>query len=1631
MDDKEYAPKQEILNRSSYERWFRIMTLKLKAKGVWYVVEMDKSTYIIVSTPATPETPTEGKGKDKVDEVTAGMAKLNIEKDSDKLAEKLTQYDKDEAVALYFILQGLSDEDAIKVDELIRAKPVWRSLTAKYCRSSPVEVTAMIQKIQTFEYTEEKGIHSGWAEMKEYCRRLGLADPAMKTAYPDPTLFAMFSMKLPDKYEAIIDGFRTTTLYTVDEKIKILADKEDSIKARTVMEGALAARNFRNRSRSRHYTSPRRHSHQSDSSDNGEDRIKCFVCDASDHIMRDCPFLDVARKAAKAEKKKSSSRSSSKRVLFDQPRKSSMKPYKKAKAMVAANNSEDDSTSEDVLDSETDAETETVLLSQDSISKHSNSWPADSACSTHMAHQPSCFRSPLVAIKRTPIQVGGGVLYARQKGTAEVRALDGTSMLVSNCLFVPDLGISLLSVRRLCEAGLKGEIDHKKLYLRRGKKTIIEATMTNGLYLVSHVALKGERQVAFASTEIDMQDVEETGSRSAEQEDKESKPLTSYSHKAPMGEAAIARYKLMHRRFSHLGPNKLRYLHEVTTLDKAIQIPHNLELCEVCSLTKIKNKIPKTLSPWKTAILALIQFDVAGPFPTSINGCNYFLLILDNATRKEWVIPMESKTAAIQYLRTWKLGVERKTEKLIKEARSDNAPELLKAVQGWKIHEGVELQSTTVASSHQNGPAERSIQTVEDDMRALLKEADLPLEFWDEAAKADCYVRNCTYNKLKLDGKRVCPEQAFSGEKPRIDHIRVWGYKCYFHENKKSMSKHERKDKLVNPGRVGVFMGYEEETTKHFRVYSPEHGRVVRRHVVRVNELVKGGTVELRLRCPTGPHGTPNTVADRLPVGRPKKDIPLVETLAAKSSSTPQVVVPLYQGPTNVPRFTEADMEDGDAEQTNQSARDNGETNHVIHDAKETNSDIHDTDPYERPTIRPQFNNESIDETGSPDLGNPRLVPSAPGSPRHAHDSASHMSTSDSDKIPTQEKAIAQSSTANARPVDSIPNIIEDTLVDLPTPVPSTTHQYFTRHLKRKREEDAEENERLAKVVRAMIAHLDEKDQMSLDNQLMIEEVLDYALTAKVKAGIPIPTTYKEAVNDPVYGKFWKQAALEETIQLLENNSWKEVLLPNGANLVDCKWVFDVKLTLGGGVERYKARLVARGFTQVKGEDYDQTFAPTVRMDTLRLFLAMVAKEDLECYQFDIKNAFTESHLKEKIYLKPPQGVDVKKGYVLEALRSLYGLKQAARDWNQLIRQEMRNWGFKQSLADPCLYTHAERGVKLLVYVDDIVATAKNKSNIDWFFTQLSGRFKAKPLGEISKILGSRVIRDRKNRTIYLDQEQYLSTILDRFGITQESHKKRSIPVPDYESMRTATPEDKRIDVTEYQQGVGCLMFAMVLTRPDIAFVLGKLAQFMSDPVEHHGHALKNLMRYLRSTLQQKIRYGPGGEFEYFTLYSDADWASDKSDRKSVGGYVVMFYGGPISWSSKKQRSVSTSSCESEYMALAMCAKQGQWVAQIFRDLGRPQYVGENGIKVHMMGDNQGAIALTENPHLHERSKHIDIAYHFIRDLVETQKAQVTYIPTAEMVADGMTKPLQRVAFERFKEMMGVIGSTVARGAKV
>jgi hypothetical protein len=516
----------------------------------------------------------------------------------------------------------------------------------------------------------------------------------------------------------------------------------------------------------------------------------------------------------------------------------------------------------------------------------------------------------------------------------------------------------------------------------------------------------------------------------------------------------------------------------------------------------------------------------------------------------------------------------------------------------------------------------------------MLKEARLPMEFWDEAAEADVYLRNRTNTGPTIDDRQVSPEEAFTGTIPSIDYIRVWGSKCYSHINPKTIPSNQRHDKLVDRGRVGVFMGYSDTTTKQLKVYSPELGYTFRTSRVIVDEETAGGTIDLRIRnCKVGPQGTPNVLEDRRPRGRPKRELAVqpVNPIAAQPTSPttpktiPVVEIPPFVPPPNIPKFSEDDDIEGEDGKANQS---------TTKDESQSNSE-------EIPTPRKDDSTRMAGEMDSP------------------------------------------------RPTSLEPDV---QMEEAP--------RYFTRSKRKRSNSLNEEDERLAKIVKAMLAQLQQAKT-------------ETAFPAQIVQGIKIPLTYKEAINDPKYSEQWKAAMREEMLSLAANGTWKEVIPPKGANQVSTKWVYTIKTKVDGTIERFKARLVARGFSQVYGQDYTDTFALTVRMDTLRLFLAMVAREDLDCSHFDIKNAFTESHLAEEIYLSPPNGMEIKKGYVLQALKSLYGLKQAARDWNLLCKKNLLKWGFKQSLADPCLFIHQEREIQLLIYVDDILAAAKNQEQID------------------------------------------------------------------------------------------------------------------------------------------------------------------------------------------------------------------------------------------------------------------------------------------------------------------------------
>ena len=284
-----------------------------------------------------------------------------------------------------------------------------------------------------------------------------------------------------------------------------------------------------------------------------------------------------------------------------------------------------------------------------------------------------------------------------------------------------------------------------------------------------------------------------------------------------------------------------------------------------------------------------------------------------------------------------------------------------------------------------------------------------------------------------------------------------------------------------------------------------------------------------------------------------------------------------------------------------------------------------------------------------------------------------------------------------------------------------------------------------------------------------------------------------------------------------------------------------------------------------------------------------------------------------------------------------------------------------------------------------------------------------------------------------MDQTSYLKMVLERMDIEYNKHKPTELPINSYSSLRPAGPDNERIDPEWYQKGIGSLIYACILTRPDIAFALGRLSQYLSDPAKHHRQALKNLLRYIRSTIDEGLVFSASGS-QTITGFSDSDYAMDPVNRKSILAYIYMFAGGPISWMSRKQKSVATSTTEAEYMALSICVKEGLWISQLLRDLGFTMFIGDSLKQVNIIedevyksasptqikGDNQAALALVGNKHIHDRSKYIDVNYYNIRDLYERNLIIVSFVPSADMVADGLTKPLIKDKHKAFKQQLGI-----------
>ncbi|CAL9016687.1 unnamed protein product [Prunus brigantina] len=505
------------------------------------------------------------------------------------------------------------------------------------------------------------------------------------------------------------------------------------------------------------------------------------------------------------------------------------------------------------------------------------------------------------------------------------------------------------------------------------------------------------------------------------------------------------------------------------------------------------------------------------------------------------------------------------------------------------------------------------------------------------------------------------------------------------------------------------------------------------------------------------------------------------------------------------------------------------------------------------------------------------------------------------------------------------------------------------------------------------------------------------------------PTCYEEAAKS----EKWRNAMDLEIEAIVRNKTWELADLPVGAKKIGVKWVYKTKLNENGEVDKCKAQLVAKGYAQEHGIDYNEVFAPVARWDTIRMVLALAAQKGWLVFQLDVKSAFLHGELKEAVFIEQPQGYEQKgkEEKVFKLKKALYGLKQASRAWYSKIENYFLNEGFERCSHESTLFVKTKAGGKILIvslYVDDLIFTGNDACLIEEFKCSMKSKFEMTDLGKMRYFLGVEVLQSSKG--IHLCQKKYAKDVLDRFGMRECNSVKNPI-VPG--SKLTREGGGKKVDATQFKQLVGSLMY-LTATRPDLTYSVCLISRYMADPTEEHLLAAKRLLRYLMGTLELGVFYAREGAIELFA-YTDSDYAGDYDDRKSTSGYVFKLSGGAVAWALKKQHVVTLSTTEAEYVAAAACACQSIWMKRVLNHFSPSQ-----SKCITVFCDNSSAIKLSKNPVLHGRSKHIDVRFHFLRNLTRDGVVELKYCGTSEQLADIMTKPLKLESFVKLRELLGM-----------
>jgi len=527
---------------------------------------------------------------------------------------------------------------------------------------------------------------------------------------------------------------------------------------------------------------------------------------------------------------------------------------------------------------------------------------------------------------------------------------------------------------------------------------------------------------------------------------------------------------------------------------------------------------------------------------------------------------------------------------------------------------------------------------------------------------------------------------------------------------------------------------------------------------------------------------------------------------------------------------------------------------------------------------------------------------------------------------------------------------------------------------------------------------------------------------------IDIPSSHKKVLSSP-QAEEWMEAEGKEIQSLWDVGAWVWEKLPFGRTPIRSKWTYALKTDANGIIQRFKARICARGDMTEEGIDYTETFSPVAKWESIRLFLAMTVLLHLIPMQLDVDLAYLYAPLTEAIYMIPPEGMNYPTGMVLRLLQSLYGLPQSGRNWNAHLHENLMGAGFRRMDEDTCLYVRIVLGVITLVavYVDDMYIAASNQETIDNLVTFLQQTYKLKILGVPQQLLGVKISWGRNFSSVSLSIPKMINQLVDKY-IDQLSDKTVHVPInPGHNLSKTDCPSTEGLTKSErdglsymqksYRNLVGSFIWICHTCRPDIMYVTMILCMYMQNPGSRHWTVALQALEYLKNTAKKGIQYHQSANPIPYG-YADSDFSAHES-RRSIGSFIFMLAGGPFSWKSSMGKEIALSTCEAEIRAVHAAyhaIKEAIWLAKLFIELNIIDLGEEKCVTIQVNEDNLAAVLWSKNPVYHSTMKHLERALYWIRAAVENKSVELASVTTTEQWADIGTKPFLRPRFEFLRD---------------